>query len=660
MMMLISSRVRVQSLMLCLMTGIAGHVTTVGQEAGDGVKATRDADGDPLPPNAVMRLGTARWRHPGRFKSLHWLPDGKQLIVNCSLDGVRRLDAENGRLLGTYELPAISPHATALSPDGKELVYRSMGGVVAIDSSTGEKVRDYPGTGWWMFHYSASGKYLVSATQEDYDVIDRKTGKVVVTWKTDSELKGFTFSADESQLYVASLRPSIAVLDIAKKKVVRRWSDDDDHFVRGPALSPDGRLFAVGGQDIAVVDDATGDVQFRLAGDKPDMLFQHLQFTHDGERLIALAQGGDVYIWDVRSQKRLAKLEGSVVGDGDMQISPDGKRLALASNYVSRVWVWDLEHGKLLHDEPGHARAVKAIAYSRDGLQIATGSIDKETQVWDAATGKLRAKLPTPASSLLTFADGGKSVLTSHLHTETMSDWKLGPPPTESKLTFVTPREPDAITSIWLSQDQHRLLRLTEAFEKKSWNMEVTDFPSMKAMASAKVGGISRSGAITADGKLVAFGRENDIQLYDVDAKKMVGALKGHTYYPEAMAFTPDGKTLVSGSCDRTLIVWNIAERKLVHALEGQGRTVAAVAISPNGRVAATCGTDRCREPCQAPVQPPLILFWDIRSGEELAGYSGHDVDGQALAFSPDGKRLASGLNDGTTIVWETPELAWK
>jgi WD40 repeat protein len=140
----------------------------------------------------------------------------------------------------------------------------------------------------------------------------------------------------------------------------------------------------------------------------------------------------------------------------------------------------------------------------------------------------------------------------------------------------------------------------------------------------------------------------------------MVGALKGHTYYPEAMAFTPDGKTLVSGSCDRTLIVWNIAERKLVHALEGQGRTVAAVAISPNGRVAATCGTDRCREPCQAPVQPPLILFWDIRSGEELAGYSGHDVDGQALAFSPDGKRLASGLNDGTTIVWETPELAWK
>jgi WD40 repeat protein len=177
----------------------------------------------------------------------------------------------------------------------------------------------------------------------------------------------------------------------------------------------------------------------------------------------------------------------------------------------------------------------------------------------------------------------------------------------------------------------------------------------MKPLAMSVELSLSRSGAITGDGKLVAFNHGNDIYLYDVDAQKIMGTLQGHTSWCEAMAFSPDGKLLVSGGPDRMLRVWNVDKQKEIHALAGQGRNIAAVAISPNGRVAAACGTNNGR-----PESICHIALWDLNEGVLLESFSGHDIDGWALAFSPDGKRLASGLSDGTTIVWEMPEAAWK
>jgi WD40 repeat protein len=202
------------------------------------------------------------------------------------------------------------------------------------------------------------------------------------------------------------------------------------------------------------------------------------------------------------------------------------------------------------------------------------------------------------------------------------------------------------------------MLRLTEVFKEKLRTIEVVEFSTMKPLAMSVVGALSRCGAITSDGKLVAFNRGNDVDLYDVETQKVVGTLSGHTSWCEAMAFSPDDKLLVTGGPDSVLRVWNVAERKQVHALTGQGRGIAAMAISPSGRVAATCGAIDSTIGRPDPIRH--IVLWDLKEGVQLDSYSGHDVDGQALAFSPDGKRLASGLNDGTTIVWETPELAWK
>lgn len=643
--------VRSQWWIFVLLAAIASR--TVG---ADDPAVVLDADGAPIP-HAVLRLGTTAWRHPSCW-GLEWSTDGKTLTLNCGICGIRTIDAATGRQIRRLDLPAFWEGPIAISPDRKELAYRRrFDGVMTVDAITGKELAHYPDLQKWLsLQYSPSGKYLVGAAVADvyrFDVVDLKTGDVVLSVETPDRAAGFVFSPDASQLYVAA--GSIAQWDLATKKKVQEYVGG--LASSGPALSPDGKLLAVGQLGVDIFQQGIGKVHFHLQDDAQEQYFLSVLFSRDGKRLIAASQQGPIYIWDVGDKKLLAKLAASP-GRKLMKLSPDDKQIAVVNGNEARIRIWDLEEGKQLHDEPGNAWAVRSIAFSPDGALLATGSFGKDTQVWEPATGQHLTTLPAAAQDLLTFADEGRSLLTFSGHEREVVEWQWKSAEVKRKLFCSVEAKDSAYVQLSLSHDHSRMLRLTELFKKMPRTMEVVEFPAMKPIAVHVDVGLSRSGAISADGKLAAFNRGNDIDLYDVEAQKVVGTLSGHTSWLKAMAFSPDDKLLVSGGPDSVLRVWNVAERRLVHALAGQGRGIAAVAISPNGRIAATCGSSGHTAGRPDPIRH--IVLWDLKEDVQVDSYSGHDVDGQALAFSPDGKRLASGLDDGTTIVWETPELAWK
>jgi WD40 repeat protein len=416
-------------------------------------------------------------------------------------------------------------------------------------------------------------------------------------------------------------------------------------------------LIAAGQLGVDVFQRGVGKVHFHLSDDAQEQHFLAVTFSHDGKRLIAASQQGPIYVWNVVDKKLLHKLMASP-GRKLMKLSPDDKQLALVSSNESRVRIWDVDSGKLLNSEPGNAWAVESIAYSPDGAVLATGSFGSDTQIWEMESGKHIASLPATGQDLLAFANQGETLLTFSGGEQEIVAWRWKTAEVEQKLRCTDEPKDSAYVRLFLSGDHGRMLRLTEFWMKKPRIMEAVEFPSMKPLAMSVDVGLSRSGAITSDGKLVAINRGNDIDLYDVAAQKVVGTLQGHTSWCQAMAFSPDDKQLLSGGRDCVLRVWNVTEQKEIYALTGQGRTIGAIAICPNGRVAATCGMNLPTLGRAEPIRH--IVLWDLKEGVQLDSYSGHDVDGQALAFSPDGKRLASGLDDGTTIVWETPELAWK
>jgi WD40 repeat protein len=143
----------------------------------------------------------------------------------------------------------------------------------------------------------------------------------------------------------------------------------------------------------------------------------------------------------------------------------------------------------------------------------------------------------------------------------------------------------------------------------------------------------------------------NVSQTFSATIRLIAATLTGHTDTVRSVAFSPDGRLLASGSDDNTIKLWEVATGREVRTLSGHGWDVTSVAFSPDGRLLASgsCGKAGFFFPC---VQGEIKL-WDVASGREVRTLSGHTNWVTSVAFSPDGRLLASGSDDNTIKLWE-------
>lgn len=280
-----------------------------------------------------------------------------------------------------------------------------------------------------------------------------------------------------------------------------------------------------------------------------------------------------------------------------------------------------------------HLDAVGAVAFSPDGLILASGSKDKTVQIWDLATGKSIRTFPGDSSTVwsVAFNSDGTQLATGTGFWRVIL-WNLQ--------TGQLIRKLDHAASVWsvaISRDGQRIASSSGDKTTKIWDATngslIYNLPDHTDFVY--------SVAFSPDGKtLVSASKDNKITIVDVATGSLIKTLDGHADAVRSVAISPDGKTIVSGAYDETIKFWNLETGELIRSLKGHSDDIVSVAISPDGKFIASGSKDK------------TIKIWDFATGELLNTLTGHSDEVYVVTFSPDGKTIASGSKDNTIKLW--------
>ena len=330
--------------------------------------------------------------------------------------------------------------------------------------------------------------------------------------------------------------------------------------------------------------------------------------NRDSTELVPPSSNVEYIRWQLPEGVKVRLGKGSI---NDIKFSPDGTRFAVATTIG--VWMYDAQTGKEISLFKGDRQDIKGVAFSKDGRFLVGANSTGGVPRWNATTGELRSilvnekiKLSTP---VIFSEDGVKLISVSRRHKK-IHVWNLGDEAAPLPITNIDFDFKGHRFVIVLSQDRRFL-----------------------AIAVSEPRHIS------------------PIHVWNATTGNHLFTLTGHTRWIKALAFSPDGKTLASGDEYRTIKLWNM-DTATSHATFKAPDSFDALSFAPNGKLLASGGHDGVR-------------LWNATAKQQgLRGkigqylptltLKGHKDDISTLAFSPDGKMLLSGSNDGTIRAWDT------
>jgi WD40 repeat protein len=148
--------------------------------------------------------------------------------------------------------------------------------------------------------------------------------------------------------------------------------------------------------------------------------------------------------------------------------------------------------------------------------------------------------------------------------------------------------------------------------------------------------------AFSPDGRFVLTGSEDSMaRLWDAATGQQLRSFKGHTSTVASVVFSPNGRTVLTGSYDGTARIWEVATGKQLESFKADDRYIHSVAFSPDGRFVLTGSADK------------TARLWDVATNRQIRAFEGHADEVMAVAFSPDGRSVLTGSKDNTARLWD-------
>jgi WD40 repeat protein len=695
-------------------TLFAGFLVVANVHAQVPAKSAVDSQGDPLPPGAVARLGTLRFKHlagpnlgnsnlpwPSLVTSALFSPNGKKIVSAALMAGtVHCWDAATGKEWpGPWSSHVLfCDRVLAFSPDGKLLAVHGADqqerlldkGLMLWDIAEGKLLRRLP-VGEWATSvaFAEDGKTIVSTEAQTVSWWDVTTGKQLRSWKPFAEA-----SAPQ-----AKTRHQLALSPGAKYLVARLWHVDKEGFL-------------LTGHE-AIFDVAAGKELWRtLLQPSPGLRF--FAFSADNKRL-AFLSSDKVEVCDASSGKVLAKQTlpvpfGPDDDLGELALSSDGSTVAV-SGIDSQIFVWNTKDTNKWRQFSSRIvqplrRSTQCLTFSPDGKTLLVPA-NGDLQLYELAT--LEETLPFPGHrdwvDYLAFSADGKRLLTGSaqedLYPREVVNWEVG---TWKRLSMTSAR-----TAKWPNMNiatlaaEHIVGTLSPehtVFTGKTGDdrFNLYDFASGKLLGRLQVPAKQEStygGFFAPGGKfyvLTSIDAKGLVyRLYAVPSGKLLFQLPNLFLPPNAalrpVAFSADGQLVAVHAMDSAIYVLATADGKLVRQLGQSTGTenvqLANLAFSPDGKSLASwvdadhtvrlwdlkTGKERLHitglkkrvavhfawspDGRMFAVGSSKIQVWELATHKLRCEYIGHEGEIRALAFSADSRLLASGSTDTTVLIWD-------
>jgi WD40 repeat protein len=266
----------------------------------------------------------------------------------------------------------------------------------------------------------------------------------------------------------------------------------------------------------------------------------------DGKMIASGGEDSKTILWDVASRKQIAAAEAGGAVQA-LAISPDGSRIASGERY-HKVKLLDAS-GKEVKTLEGHQAAIIAAAFTPDGKRLISFSLDGGMRFWDAATGAPQGEAQAPRDSYSAGAfsadgrwfAGGTSGGNLHLYNIALKKAALKLQPGSG------------VRAVAFSPDGKTLAAALG-------NSTVRLFATADGKSGASASNVEGNGlAFSPDGSRIAVaGHDGEVKLIDAASMQVVASLKGHGRTVRSVCFLPDGRSVVSGSFDKTVRIWPV------------------------------------------------------------------------------------------------------
>jgi WD40 repeat protein len=354
----------------------------------------------------------------------------------------------------------------------------------------------------------------------------------------------------------------------------------------------------------------------------------------DGKLLAMGDQDGVVCLWDILTYQQVGRFKGHTSWVWSVAFSPDSQTLASGS-YDRAVKLWDIKSGQCRQTLQEHTGGIWSIAFSPDGQQLVSTGEDRTVKLWNIDSGQCCMTLVGHSDDILSiaFSPDRKTVATGCLD-RTVRLWDINP----GECCKVLYGHEAQVWAVAFSQDGQIIASGGLEQVVKMWNVKTGE----EIGTLQGHGSVILSLAFSPDGSILASGSsDRTVKLWDWQAGECIQTLQGHEMQVWSVAFNPRDRMLASGCTDRTVKLWDIDTGKTLRTFRGNICQFRSVAFSPDKQMLVSGSGDK------------LVRLWDANTGECIKIFQGHlDWIGRVV-FSPDGKIVASGSADGTVKLWD-------